>query len=81
MRAVDKLVRVFLTDGTDGFIVIHVDVQAGKRDDFAYRMNVYHRRLSDKSDRDVVSLAVLGKDDPNWRPNSYVRDNSAAAWK
>jgi hypothetical protein len=32
---------------------------------------VYNYRIFDHYDRRVVSLAVLGDDDPNWRPSSY----------
>jgi len=34
---------------------------------------VYNSRIFDRYQRDVVSLAVLADDDPNWRPGAYRR--------
>ncbi|MBI3822713.1 MAG: hypothetical protein HY289_08535 [Planctomycetes bacterium] len=34
-------------------------------------MFVYHYRLLDRYNRRVVSLAVLGDDDTDWRPDRY----------
>ncbi len=41
--------------------------------EFPVRMFVYHYRIFDKYNRrEVVSFAVLGDDNPNWRPQSYT---------
>ena len=39
--------------------------------DFGKRMYVYHYRLFDKYEWQIVSLAVLGDERANWRPTSY----------
>lgn len=69
----DKLFRVNLLDGTDVWILIHVEVQAQPDPDFAERMFVYHYRIRDRYNRDVVSLAILGDDRESWRPSEYER--------
>ncbi len=72
--AVDKLVKVWTRDGTEEWILIHVEVQCQQEDDFASRMYRYHYRLFDRYARDVVSLAVLGDDRPEWKPFEYRKD-------
>jgi hypothetical protein len=64
-RVVDKLVKVWLKTGEEGWLLIHVEVQARKERDFARRMHVYNYRIFDRYDREVVSLAVLVDDDPD----------------
>jgi hypothetical protein len=39
-------------------------------------MHVYNHRIFDRYGREVVSLAILADDDPDWRPNRY----EAARW-
>jgi hypothetical protein len=34
-------------------------------------MVVYNHRLYDRYDREVISLAILADDDPDWRPNQF----------
>ena len=67
--AIDKLVRVWLLDGTDRWILIHVEVQTSRASGFPRRMEVYHHRILDKYNREVVSIAVLADDSPSWRPD------------
>jgi hypothetical protein len=70
-RYVDKLVKVWLKSGQESWILIHVEVQTGKEGEFPKRMVVYNHRLFDRYDREVISLAILADDDPDWRPNQY----------
>jgi hypothetical protein len=70
-RYVDKLVKVWLKSGQERWILIHVEVQTGKEGEFPKRMYVYNHRIFDRYDREVISLAILADDDPDWRPNQY----------
>ncbi len=70
-RYVDKLVKVWLKSGEERWILIHVEVQAGKERDFPKRMYVYNHRIFDRYDREVISLAILADDDPDWRPSQF----------
>lgn len=70
-RRVDKLVQLYLLDGVETWLLIHIEVQGQKETGFAERMYVYHYRLFDKYKQQVVSLAVLTDDDPTWKPASY----------
>ena len=70
-RYVDKLVKVWLATWEERWLLIHVEVQTWKEGDFPRRMHVYNHRIFDRYDRQVISLAILADDDPDWRPNQY----------
>ena len=70
-RLVDKLVKVWRTGGNEAWVLVHVEVQSQVDTDFAKRMYVYNYRLFDRYDRWVVSLAVLGDEQVEWRPEGY----------
>ena len=70
-RVVDKLVKVWLKDGREQWLLIHVEVQMARKAKFAQRMYVCNYRLFDKYNKEVVSLAVLGDSNPRWRPASF----------
>ncbi len=70
-RYVDKLVKVWLKNGDEKWILIHIEIQGDEEAEFGQRMFVYYIRLFDKYDRPVVSLAVLADENPKWRPSRY----------
>jgi len=77
VRRVDRLVRVWLLDGSDTWVLIHVEVQAQAERGFAERMYVYHCRIFDRHRREVVSLATPARGYPadereDWRPGVYA---------
>ena len=73
-KITDKLVKVYLRNGEEQWIVAHIEVQNQKEDNFGERVFVYFSRLRDKFQREVASFAVLGDTDPNWRPDSFARE-------
>jgi hypothetical protein len=70
-RFVDKLVKVWRRDGQETWVLIHVEIQSQYDSDFAKRMYTYSYRIFDRYNRNVVSLAILGDDQLNWRPQAY----------
>ncbi len=70
-RLADKLYKVWLNDGTQAWILIHVEVQGQYEPGFAERIYVYNYRCFDRFRQQVVSLVVLGDERPSWRPSSY----------
>jgi hypothetical protein len=70
-RRVDKLVRVTLRNGDVGLVLIHVEVQSQWEAAFNERMYIYNYRLFDRYHKPVASLAVLGDEQPHWRPDRY----------
>jgi hypothetical protein len=69
---VDTLVRVWLLDGTEEWLLIHVEVQSQHDVAFPERMFIYNHRLSDRYGRMPVSIAILGDESSTWRPDSYL---------
>jgi hypothetical protein len=70
-RLVDKLVKVYLIDGVETWLLIHVEVQGYVDLNFEKRMYSYNYRIFDRYDHEVISLAVLTDDDEKFRPNTY----------
>jgi hypothetical protein len=70
-QRVDKLVQVRRLDGEAAWVFVHVEVQSQRDPDFAPRMFRYHARLFDRDRIPVVSLAVLGDEEPGWRPSAF----------
>ncbi|MEW6491880.1 MAG: transposase [Cyanobacteriota bacterium] len=70
-RIADKLFKVWLQDGEEAWVLIHVEVQSQEESDFAKRMYQYNYRSFDLYERPVISLAVLGDERTAWRPSSY----------
>ncbi|MCG8351164.1 MAG: DUF4351 domain-containing protein [Chloroflexales bacterium] len=73
-QRVDKLVRVRRRDGTPAWVLVHVEIQSQHDASFAERMFRYHARLFDRDRIPVVSLAVLGDEAPDWRPERFGYD-------
>ncbi len=70
-RWADLLIKVFLKDGSERWLLIHIEVQSYFEKDFAKRMFVYNYRIFDRYNKDVVSLAILADSSPSFRPNKY----------
>lgn len=70
-RLADKLVKIWRKNGEETWVLIHVEVQSQDEPGFAERMFVYHYRIYDKYRRTVVSVAVLGDERKNWKPNEF----------
>lgn len=70
-RYADKLVKVYADDGSETWVLIHVEVQGEPEDAFAARMYTYQYRLRDRYGIDVVSLAVLADTRERFRPSAF----------
>jgi hypothetical protein len=70
-RFADKLLKVRLRDGTEQWLLIHIEVQGWQEADFAERMFVYGYRIYDRYRHAVVSLAVLADETRGWRPRRF----------
>ncbi|HLP87274.1 MAG TPA: transposase [Nostocaceae cyanobacterium] len=70
-RFVDKVVKVWLLNGEEAWVLVHVEVQGQYDSNFPVRMYIYNYRLFDRHQKRVISLAVLADEQENWRPSSY----------
>ncbi len=67
----DKLFKVWLRDGKECWLLIHVEVQGTYDKDFPERMFRYNVGAYSVYNQHVVSLAVLCDDNPDWRPKLF----------
>lgn len=75
VRHVDKLVRVFLKDGMEQYLLIHVEVQGQKgKEEFTGRMHRCWCRIKDKYRVPVTALAILTDSSRNFRPQTYMEE-------
>jgi hypothetical protein len=58
-RVVDKLVKIFLRDGQERWMLLHVEVQGSNEKEFARRMFAYYIRLFSKYGRPVAAIAIF----------------------
>ena len=67
----DKLFKVWLLDGRERWLLIHVEVQGKYEAEFPERMFNYNMAAHQLYNQTVVSLAVLCDDQPDWRPTHF----------
>ncbi len=70
-RIVDKLVKVYLKDGSEKWLLIHIEIQGQKENEFAKRMFTYNYRIFDRYQKETISLALLTDRDARFRPNMF----------
>lgn len=67
----DKLVSVYLVDGHETWLLIHIEIQGQPEAEFAERIYIYNYRIYDKYRRPVISLALLTDENRHWRPSHF----------
>jgi hypothetical protein len=70
LKRADKLVKVFRKESGDPAF-LHVEAQMFVEEGFDKRMYDYNRKAEEVYNAPVVSLAILGDDNPDWRPDRY----------
>lgn len=70
-RFADHLVKVWLLNGLEMWVLIHIEVQSQYEQDFPERIYIYHSRIFNQYNRRVASLVILGDERADWRPQRY----------
>lgn len=71
VRYVDKLVKVFLKDGQEKWILVHVEVQ-GYRDPYLEeRMFTYYYRIKDRYQHDITAWAIFTDNNAKYHPKKF----------
>ncbi len=70
-RYADQLVKVWRVDGTELWLLIHIEVQAQSEKAFEQRMFTYNLRIFDRYQQIPISLAILCDESDHWRPHQY----------
>jgi len=73
-RHADKLVEVRRRDGAKKWLLVHLEVQSQPDRHLPERMYEYHRRIIERHQQRVVSLAVLADTSPGFRPVVYEEE-------
>lgn len=68
-RIVDKLVKLYTAEGSEKWILLHLEIQDKYTKDFSERMYGYFYRLHDKYKRPITAYAIFTE------PNRVKRDN------
>lgn len=71
-RLADKLVRVHLRQGGEQWVLLHLEVQAGRDRSLAERVFTCNYRSYERYRRPVASLVLLADASPRWRPRQFV---------
>jgi hypothetical protein len=73
-KHVDLLFKVWLNDGSQQWVLIHIEIQSQRVEDFEQVMYEYNYRVYDRYKRPVASFAVLADEHPSWRPSRFERN-------
>ena len=68
---VDRLIRVYLREGSEVWVLIHIEVHGRVNPQFPERMYVYSYRIYDKYSVKVASFAILTDSNPIWKPTDF----------
>jgi len=71
IRYVDKLVKVFLKDGQEKWILVHVEVQGYRDLHFEERMFTYYYRIKDRYQHDITAWAIFTDNHVNYHPIEF----------
>ncbi|KQS33358.1 hypothetical protein [Dyadobacter sp. Leaf189] len=74
VKFVDKLVKVFLLDGNEEWILVHVEVQGYADKTFAERMFTYYYRIWDNYRRRITAFAILTDENAAFLPERFEQD-------
>src|SRR5437773_10926166 len=73
-QRVDKLIKVRLLDGTEEWILIHIEVQHHRDSHLPERVFDYHGPIRHRYGKKVLTLVILADEDPNWRPSYFEEE-------
>lgn len=71
-RRADKLVRVYTKDGQQQWMLIHIEIQGYRDDQFDQRMFTYFYRIRDRYEaHNLMVLAIYTDDEKGFHPKKY----------
>ncbi len=71
VRYVDKLIKVWLKNGREEWILVHIEVQGKSEKAFSERMFTYYYRIRDKYQRKITAWAILTDKNKSFCPSSF----------
>jgi hypothetical protein len=70
-RFVDRLVQVWMLNGEERWVLVHVEVQGYRETEFSKRMFIYFYCIYDKFSRDILSIAVFADPSEGFKPDRF----------
>ena len=70
-RDADALVKVYLKNGEEKWVLVHIEVQGYIDKEFPKRMFTYYYRILDKFDKKITAITILTDGNKNYNPNCY----------
>jgi len=70
-RYVDRLVKVWMLNGEERWVLVHVEVQGYRDTEFSKRMFIYFYRIFDKFNRDILNIAVFSDPNREFKPDRF----------
>ena len=70
-RHVDKLLKIYLKNGSERWILVHVEVQGNPDPLFDKRIYIYNYRIFDRYDQMVSSVAIFTDSNKKYHPKEY----------
>ncbi|MEI6235269.1 MAG: transposase [Planctomycetota bacterium] len=74
MRRADALAKVFLKNGREQWVLVHIEIQSQRDAKFAERMYVYSYRIFERYQRRAGSFAILVDENKDWQPSEFTDD-------
>ncbi|MDQ7822550.1 MAG: cytosolic protein [Candidatus Eremiobacteraeota bacterium] len=74
-RITDKLVKVYLSNGSERWLLVHIEIQGKEERGFEERLFIYSYRIYDRHRRGVATLAVLADGRRDYRPACFEMQN------
>ncbi|MCE7058723.1 hypothetical protein [Dyadobacter sp. CY343] len=74
VKFVDKLVKVYLLDGQEEWILVHVEVQGYVDKTFSERMFTYYYRIWDNYRRRITAFAILTDENAAFLPSKFEQN-------
>ena len=70
-HVVDKLIKIYLRDGRERWLLLHIEIQGYREREFSKRVYRCNYRIADRFEKEVVSLVLLTDDDPAFREHVF----------
>jgi predicted transposase YdaD len=65
-------VKVYLKNGVEQWILVHIEVQGYKDKSFEERMFTYYYRIKDKYQKEITAWAILTDPFIDYKPNEFT---------
>jgi predicted transposase/invertase (TIGR01784 family) len=67
----DRLVKVFLKNGKEKWILIHIEIQSYIEEEFSKRMFTYFYRIFDRYQKEITAIAIFIDKNPYYKPEKF----------